>query len=85
MDAFAAAYVSATAVLVAAELYAVIRRNGQGDSITEKIKASRLLHSAMVSLLTWSLVHFTVDPPGVAENVAVAAAGGALGYGFARR
>lgn len=85
MDSFAACYISATAVLVAAELYAVIRRNGQGDTITEKVQRSRILHSAMTSLLTWALVHFTIEPEDVATNVAVAASGAALAAPFWKR
>ena len=82
MDSFAACYISATGVLVAAELYAVFRRNGQGDTITEKVQRSKLLHSCMTSLLTWALVHFTVGPEDVVANVAVAASGAALAAPF---
>ena len=83
-DPFTAAYLSGAAVLVGAELLAVFNRKG-GDTITTKVKRSRVLHSAMVSLLTWGLVHFTLDPNDVATNVAVAIGGAGLGAVASRR
>jgi len=77
-DPFTAAYLSGAAVLISAELAAVFRKQG-ADTITTKVKRSRILHTAMVSLLTWGLVHFTVDPESAATNIAVAIGGGALG------
>jgi hypothetical protein len=67
---------------VGAELLAVFQN--KGGTITTKVKRSRILHSAMVSLLTWALVHFTVDPPGVATNVAVAIGGAGIGAAVSR-
>ena len=69
---------------MAAELLAVFRRQS-GDTSTEKLKGSRILHATMTSLLTWALVHFTLDPEGVASNVAVAAGGAAVAVPFWRR
>lgn len=83
-DTFTVAYISGAATLVAAELIAVARSKS-GDTITEKVKANRGLHSIMVSLLTWALIHFTLDPQDVASNVAVAASGAALGWKASRR
>ena len=83
-DPFTAAYLSGAAVLVGAELLAVLNRKG-GDTITTKVKRSRVLHSLMVSLLTWGLVHFTVNPDDVATNVAVAIGGAGLGAAASRR
>ena len=83
MDPFAVAYVSGAATLVAAELYAVVRRRGRGDTITEKVKKSRPLHAIMSSLLIWGVWHFVgSDMTGrddVATNIAVAIGGGVLG------
>lgn len=84
IDPSTAAYVSATAVLVAAELLAVTNRT-RGDTITENVKARRPLHMAMTSLLTWGLVHFTVDPEGWGPNVTVAVVGGLVALPFFRR
>ena len=83
-DPFTAAYLSGAAVLISAELAAVFRKQG-GDTITTKVKRSRILHSLMVSLLTWGLVHFTLNPEDVATNVAVAIGGAGLGAGVSRR
>ena len=77
-DPFTAAYLSGAAVLISAELVAVFRKRS-GDTITEKVTNSRILHSLMVSLLTWGLVHFTINPDDVATNVAVAVGGVGLG------
>jgi hypothetical protein len=83
MDPFAVAYVSGAATLVAAEFYAIFRRRGKGDTITEKVKGSRPLHAIMSSLLVWGVWHFIgSDLTGrddVATNVAVAIGGGVLG------
>jgi hypothetical protein len=88
MDASSAAYLSATAVLVLAELRALITKDND-DTITHKVKASTPLHAAMVSLLTWGLYHFTLEDeignPGAAAGVAVAVAGGLLGFWVSRR
>lgn len=85
-DPFTASYISGAATLVVAELWAVARRKS-GDTITEKTKGTPVTHAAMSSLLAWGLFHFTaddwIDAP-VSVNVAVAAAGGALGL-FAHR
>lgn len=83
-DPFTAAYVSGAATLVAAELVAVARSTS-GDTITEKVKGSRILHATMTSLLAWALVHFTLDPEDVVSNVAVAAVGAGLAVPFWKR
>lgn len=82
MDPFTVSYVSGAAVLVVAEGVAILRRNS-GDTITEKVKASRLLHSLMSSLLTWGVWHFIGNDltgyDSLAANIGVAIAGGAAG------
>lgn len=81
-DPFTVAYLSGASVLVAAEFAALFRRK-PGDTITEKVKASRLLHSLMSSLLTWGVWHFVVNDAvghdSLAANLGVAIAGGAAG------
>lgn len=81
-DPFTVAYLSGASVLVAAEFAALFRRK-PGDTITEKVKASRLLHSLMSSLLTWGVWHFIGNDltgyDSLAANIGVATAGGAAG------
>lgn len=82
MDPFTASYLSGATVLVVAEFAAIFRKH-PGDTITEKVKASRLLHSVMSSLLTWGLWHFVGNDvtghDSLATNIAIATAGGAAG------
>lgn len=82
MEPFTAAYLSGATVLVVAELTAVFRRQS-GDTITEKVKASRILHAAMSSLLVWGVWHFVGNDltghDGLATNIAIASAGAAAG------
>ena len=83
VDPFTVAYISGAGVLISAELAAVFRKQ-QGDTITEKVKRSPLLHATMTSLLTWGLVHFTADPADVATNLGIVVAGAALGVAASR-
>lgn len=85
MDASAWAYVSATGVLVAAELTALLLRPGKGDTITEKVKARTPLHAAMVSLLVWALYHFTAEdwtPKSIRGEIGVGLAVGGFVAGW---
>lgn len=60
-DGFDITYLVGAGALVTAELIAVATRRGQGDTITEKLRAKPYLHVPMVGLLTWATYHFVVE------------------------
>lgn len=80
MDPFAVTYLVGGGVILGAELIAVFRRRGMGDTITEKTKKKLALRGGMQSLLAWATYHFIVEEsPSWVVDVAVAVLGGAIG------